>query len=180
MSNTTFREAINGILARLSEQATIYSLVPDKEREEMRYRALVVAYSTAHTESRVAVNNLTRGFMMQSMRRAIERRALVHPSKWDRNQGKGKTRLRWADYPAKARFARALSGYSLGPDAVCLDVHMLRLPVGKRPRNAYQQWAKWFRVYRDTYGEDRARWAIDWHRRLLDHVALIPGIYIEE
>ena len=176
-----FSDALRGILSRLSEQRTIYSLVSDDAREEMRLRALTVAYSTAHTESRVAANNLARGFMMSGARTAVARRALVHPDEWDQNQREnGRITLRWDRSTAKARFARALSGYSLGPDAVCLDTHMLKLPIRQRPRTAYQQWGAWFRFYRQLYGTDRALWCIDWHRRLLDHIALIPGIYVGE
>ena len=175
-----FRDEVNQILGRLSEQLSIYALASDAERAEMRLRALTVAYATAHTESGVAAQNLARGFAMRSARVAVERRAPLDPVEWDRNQYNGGTRIvwRWASGTAKARFSRALCGFSAGPDAVCLDVHMLRLPEHRRPRNAYQQWAKWFRVYKREYGVERALWCLDWHRRLLDYCALVPNVYI--
>lgn len=176
-----FREEVNHILARLSEQATVYATAPESDREEMRLRALTCAYATAHTESRVAAQNLARGFIMRSGRVAIERRWQVPPESGDQNQREGKRiKWNWARNTAKARFARALCGYSLGADAVCLDVHMLRLAPHRRPRNAYQQWARWFRVYKREYGLERALWCLDWHRRLLDYCALVPGVSIGE
>lgn len=177
----TFRDEVNKILSRLSDQATLYTSSEPAEREAMQYRALVCAYSTAHTESRVAAQNLAKGFMMRSGRIAVDERTPLHPKEWDQNQRQGgRIVKRWARFTAKARFARALCGYSLGSDAVCLDVHMLRLPIRKRPKNAYQQWAKWFRTYKKEYGLDRALWCLDWHRRLLDYIALVPGIEIGE
>jgi hypothetical protein len=184
LSRDKFRVYVRGILSRLCEQANIYALKSSEEQEAMRHRALIVAYTTAHTESRVAAQKLSRGLLMRSGRIAVERRILVNAGEWDKDQRKPKPRNgilhRWARYPAKARFARALCGYSIGPDAVCLDTHMLRLTPDKRPRNAYQQWSKWFWVYRAQYGDDRAQWCIDWHHRLLDYIALVPDIYIGE
>ena len=181
MSTPNFRVALATLIGRLHAQREIYREGKDVDgRAEMRRKALTIAYSTAHTESRVAAQNLEKQFMMRSARVAIERRSDVDPAQWDRRQGKGKTALRWNEFPAKARFARALSGISLGADAVCLDTHMLKLPVRRRPRSAVAQWRKWFRVYLDLYGIDRALWCLDWHTRCLDWIAGFPGVRIGE
>jgi hypothetical protein len=175
-----FHVELARVIRRLREQHECYRALPEETRAEMRRRALTVAYSTAHTESRVAAQNLERQFMIYSARVAIERRTPVAPEQWDKRQGKGRTALRWNEFPAKARFARALAGVTLGASAVCLDVHMLRLPARQRPRSAVEQWRRWFRVYRETYGEERALWCLDWHFRCLDWIAGFPGVRIGE
>ena len=175
MPSESLKVSIGNILARLEEQAETYKIIPEDEKREFEHRALTCAYVTAHTESREAARRLANGDLMRGTRTAIERRSKVTPDKWDE-----KNKLRWHRHTAKARFARALSGFSLGADAVCLDTHMLALPKARQPKSAVEQWSSWFVVYSERYGEDRAEWCIDWHRRLLDYIAGVPSVYIGE
>jgi hypothetical protein len=168
---------IQDVLNRLDEQYQLYQIADEPRRSMMRQRALKVAYTMAHTEARVAAENLVRDTMLPDCRTALERRLPYPPEEWDRDQKSHG--WKWSRYPVKARMARALCGFSLGSDAVCVDLHMERLPKHRQPRDARDQWAKWFAVYRQRYGEERYQWVLDWHYRLLRWVAgeeVSPGL----
>jgi hypothetical protein len=78
----------------------------------------------------------------------------------------------WGVNP-KSCFARALCGYSVGKDGVCVDRHLERMELS--PQDAVQQWREWFRLYESMYGPGESMLCVRWHVELLNWIAGLGG-----
>lgn len=146
---------VDRCLDRLAEQGSIYWTTPTIRRK-MRLRALFTAAMTLNATAVWTAKLLVRGtFSMSTQSIFFRRRFRMYPAEWGAN--------------AKSCFARALSGYSLGADGVCIDRHLERL--GLAPKDAPEQWAHWFRLYESMYGPGETVLCVRWHVELLDWIA---------
>ena len=150
------REEIQRCLGRLDGQAVIYAGSPSRVQRRMRVRGLLVAAFTLNATAIWTAKLLQRGtFSMVTQVLFFKKRWRQDPKDWGVN--------------AKSCFARALSGYSIGKDAVCIDRHLER--VKSEPPNAAAQWEDWFRIYERLYGPGEAILCARWHVALLDWIA---------
>lgn len=143
-------------LARLDGQAAIYRSSPQAIQRRMRVRALFVAALTLNATAIWTARLLERGRCSMSSQRLFFRK------RWRREAGE------WGD-TAKSAFARALSGFSLGADGVCVDRHLARLKLV--PSGAPEQWKEWFAIYQRLYGPGEMSLCARWHGELLDWIA---------
>jgi len=147
-------------LARLEDQSKIYESRSAASRWKMRTRALFVAAFTLNATAIWTAKLLTKGtFSMVTQFRFFKKRWRLDPVEWGQN--------------AKSCFARALSGHSVGQDAVCVDRHLQRMDL--LPKNAAEQWRDWFRIYESLYGPGEAALCIRWHVEVLDWIAMLRG-----
>ncbi len=144
-------------LTHLEEQSRIYAAAEPFAKGKMQARALMVCAYTLNATAIWTAKLLERGrFSMRTQKLFFKKRWHQHPSVW------GKT--------AKSCFARALCGYDIGQDGVCVDRHLER--TGSKPKSAVEQWREWFRLYESMYGPGEAAHCIRWHVELLDWIAL--------
>lgn len=149
-------EEIGSCIGRLERQAEIYMARSDSERRRMETRGLFTAAMTLNATAVWTAKLLIRGtFSMISQVRFFRKRLRRPPGEW-------------GDTP-KSAFARALSGYSIGPDGVCVDRHLERSNL--LPENAAGQWRHWFRLYESMYGPGETVGCVKWHKELLDWIA---------
>jgi hypothetical protein len=148
---------IDRCLGRLSDQAAIYGSHGPKVQRIMRTRALFVAALTLNATAVWTAMMVARGSF--SMRTQV----LFFRKRW--RQGAGE----WGEN-AKSCFARALSGYSIGQDGVCVDRHLERMGIA--PADAAAQWSDWFRLYESLYGPGETVLCVRWHVELLDWIAI--------
>jgi len=140
---------------RLLAQARIYEGSSIRKRLRMETRALMVAALTLNATAVWTAKLLEQGrFSMKTQRLFFGKRWRKPPFSW------GET--------AKSALARALSGYSLGGDAVCIDRHLSRLEIA--PEDAPAQWRAWFALYEELYGPGEARLCTLWHIRVLEWI----------
>ena len=143
-------------LRRLTRQKAIYRASDPKARRRMRVRGLFVAALTLNATAVWTAKLMERGtFAMSSQTLFFKKRWRQSPKVWGDN--------------AKSCFARALSGYSIGRDAVCIDRHLERMSLA--PKDASAQWKDWFRLYESMYGPGETILCIRWHIQLLDWIA---------
>ena len=141
---------------RLRRQPSIYSKVNAVQKKEMQERALTVSALTLNASLVWTAKLLARGtFSMITQRKFFEKRVDQHLTEW------GET--------AKSCFARALCGYSIGSDSVCIDRHLERM--GYWPKNAVDQWEEWFRIYERLYGAGETMCCVRWHVDLLNWIS---------
>ncbi len=144
-------------LTRLRKQPGIYKATDDYDRWRMQVRALELAACTLNATAIWTAKLIMRDdFAMSTQRLFFGKRWLYHPSVWG--------------ITAKSCFARALCGYDIGQDGVCVDRHLER--TGSKPKSAVDQWQEWFRLYESMYGPGEAAYCIRWHVELLDWIAL--------
>jgi len=144
-------------IGRLTRQPFFYKFKDALGRRKMRARALMLCAFTLNATAIWTAKLLTRGtFSMRTQRAFFRKRWRQHPSEW------GKT--------AKSCFARALCGYDIGKDGVCVDRHLER--TAHVPIDAETQWREWFRLYEAMYGPGEAMACIQWHVEVLDWIAL--------
>lgn len=149
-------EAQNICIDRLKAQAEIFGSATGPIQRRMLVRGLVIAAFTLNATAIWTAKLLYRGrFSMTTQRKFFQKRWKDPPGVWGEN--------------AKSCFARALAGYSIGHDSVCIDRHLKR--VESTPKDAPEQWSVWFRTYQTLYGPGEARACIEWHTELLDWVA---------
>lgn len=149
-------EEIDSCILRLERQTEIYLEKSDFERRRMETRGLFTAAMTLNATAVWTAKLLVRGtFSMISQTRFFRNRLKKSPADWGAS--------------AKSCFARALSGYSIGPDGVCVDRHLERTNLA--PENAAGQWREWFRLYESIYGPGEAVGCVKWHKELLDWIA---------
>lgn len=150
-------DAVNSCLERLRRQPEMYKQASHLDQKKMQCRALNLAAVTLKTTAILTAKLLQRGtFSMITQRRFFWKRWRRHPDDWGAN--------------AKSCFARALSGYSIGADAVCIDRHLERLGIA--PVDAPDQWKRWFDIYETMYGAGEAGACVLWHADALDWIAL--------
>lgn len=150
-------DEIDNCLLRLCHQAKLYQLQEEPARRKMRVRALAVAAFTLNATAIWTAKLLMKGkFSMRTQRAFFRKRWRLDPKDW------GKT--------AKSCFARALCGYSIGADGVCVDRHLQRMDLS--PKSAVEQWRDWFRLYESMYGPGEAILCIQWHVKLLDWIGM--------
>lgn len=148
---------VNACLKRLRRQAGIYKQASKSNKKKMQLRALLLAAFTLKATAIWTAKLLHRGtFSMVTQRRFFWKRWRKDPSEWGSN--------------AKSCFARALSGFSIGADSVCIDRHLERMESA--PENAEAQWKEWFDIYERLYGPGEANACILWHVEVLDWIAL--------
>lgn len=151
-------EEILKCLRRLALQAEIYRAGTLKVRRRMRARALMVAALTLNATAVWTAKLLMQGkFSMRTQRAFFKKRWNLDPKQW------GPT--------AKSCFARALCGYSVGADGVCVDRHLERMDLF--PKDAAEQWRDWFRLYESMYGPGETVLCVRWHVELLDWIAMM-------
>lgn len=144
-------------MTRLSDQAEIYKSHCPLDQWKMRIRGLYTAALTLNATAIWTAKLLHRGKVsMVTQVRFFQKRWRANPDDWGTN--------------AKSCFARALSGYSIGRDAVCIDRHLERM--GLSPRTAAAQWKHWFRIYESLYGPGETVLCVRWHVELLDWIAM--------
>lgn len=149
---------IDACIERLRDQASLYLANDARLKRRMRIRALFTAALTLNATAVWTARLLSRGtFAMVTQRRFFMKRFRLDPKEW------GPT--------AKSCFARALSGFSLGPDGVCIDRHLQRMAIS--PADAVEQWRDWFRLYESLYGPGETVLCVRWHVELLDWIALM-------
>jgi hypothetical protein len=143
-------------LERLRRQVWLYWFGSRQKKRQMQIRAL---YMTALTLNATAIGTaiaLGRGrLVMKTSRLFFLARWKKAPENWGRS--------------AKGCFARALSGFGIRKDGVCIDRHLERLGVVLR--DAPSQWLAWFRVYEQFYGQGETAACIRWHVEVLDWIA---------
>lgn len=145
-------------IERLSGQVLIYKAGTILMRRKMRTRALLVAALTLNATAIWTAKLLMKGtFSMRTQRAFFKKRWRLEAKEW------GPT--------AKSCFARALCGYSIGIDGVCVDRHLQRMEL--LPKDASEQWRDWFRLYESMYGPGETVLCVRWHVELLDWIALI-------
>jgi hypothetical protein len=150
-------EEIWKCMGRLAVQAELYKTATMLIRRRMRVRALVVAALTLNATAVWTAKLLMQGkFSMRTQRAFFRKRWRLDPKDW------GPT--------AKSCFARALCGYSVGVDGVCVDRHLQRMELF--PKDAAEQWQDWFRLYQSMYGPGEAVLCVRWHVELLDWIAV--------
>lgn len=150
------REETKKCMDRLSEQAVLYELASDSVRRKMRVRALLVAAFTLNATAIWTAKLLAQGkFSMVTQVKFFKKRWKLDPKGWGEN--------------AKSCFARALSGYSIGKNAVCVDRHLERMELN--PKNAAAQWRHWFRLYESMYGPGETVLCVRWHIGILDWIS---------
>lgn len=142
-------------LHRLAVQEQLYRQSDPTGLWRMRVRGLYVAAGTLNATAITTAKMVQRGHLsMITQRRFFWKRWRLDPQDW------GGT--------AKSCFARALSGVSVGQDAVCVDRHLERMGIA--PKNAAEQWSEWFRLYESMYGPGEAMLCVRWHIELLDWI----------
>lgn len=147
---------IDSCVSRLERQAEIYGARSDSERRRMETRGLFTAAMTLNATAIWTAKLLLRGtFSMVSQCRFFRKRWRRPAADWGPS--------------AKSCFARALSGYSIAQDAVCIDRHLERTNLA--PENAAGQWRGWFRLYESMYGPGETVGCVKWHKDLLDWIA---------
>jgi hypothetical protein len=152
------REEIDKCLRRLADQPEIYESCAAMARRRMQVRALFVSAFTLNATAIWTAKLLLRGvFSMVTQRRFFRKRWRLKPAEWGEN--------------AKSCLARALCGYSLGKDGVCVDRHLERMNLA--PQDATAQWRDWFRLYGSMYGPGEAAFCARWHVGCLDWVAML-------
>lgn len=150
------REELDLCMNRLDLQAKLYASSSKQAKRRMRVRALFTAALTLNATAVWTAKLILRGnFSMSSQRVFFVRRWRMDPALWGQNP--------------KSCFARALCGYSLGADAVCVDRHLERMDLA--PSSAAQQWMDWFRLYESMYGPGETLLCARWHIHLLDWIA---------
>lgn len=150
-------EEIGKCMERLAAQAELYKAATVLIRRRMRVRALVVAALTLNATAVWTAKLLMQGkFSMRTQRAFFRKRWKLDPKDW------GPT--------AKSCFARALCGYSVGADGVCVDRHLQRMDL--LPKDAAEQWRDWFRLYESMYGPGETVLCVRWHVELLDWIAV--------
>jgi hypothetical protein len=153
-------EEIDKCIRRLADQVELYQTGTPSTRRRMRVRALVVAALTLNATAVWTAKLLMQGkFSMRTQRAFFRKRWRLDPKEW------GVT--------AKSCFARALCGYSVGADGVCVDRHLQRM--GLVPIDAAAQWRDWFRLYESMYGPGETVLCVRWHIELLDWIAMLGG-----
>jgi len=149
-------EELGLCLSRLDLQERLYALASAPAQRRMRIRGLFTAALTLNATAVWTAKLLLRGgFSMSSQRIFFQRRWRLDPKEWGSNP--------------KSCFARALCGYSVGQDGVCVDRHLERMELA--PANAAQQWRDWFRLYESMYGPGETTLCARWHINLLDWIA---------
>ena len=150
-------EEIRKCLSRLADQAELYKAGTVSIRRRMRVRALMVASLTLNATAVWTAKLLMQGkFSMRTQRAFFRKRWKLDPKEW------GPT--------AKSCFARALCGYSVGSDGVCVDRHLERMDL--LPKDAAEQWRDWFRLYESMYGPGETVLCVRWHVEILDWIAV--------
>lgn len=150
-------DALDACLERLRRQPRMYKQASQLDRKKMQCRALFLSTFTFNSTIILTAKALRTGkFRMTSQRQFFGTRWRQSPDKWGKKP--------------KSCFSRALCGYSIGADAVCVDRHLER--VGDIPVDAPDQWRKWFEVYETMYGAGEAGACILWHIDALDWIAL--------
>ncbi len=148
---------LDACCARLRKQAVYHKMAPKKRKRYMEVRGLLTAAFTLNATAIWTAKLLARGaFSMRTQRLIFKKRWRQSPKEWGAN--------------AKSCFARALCGYSIGSDSVCIDRHLERM--GSVPPDAEGQWREWFRLYESMYGPGEMIACADWHVRVLDWIAL--------
>ena len=143
--------------ARLRAQPRYHDAENERRRRSMQLRGLLIAAFTLKATAIWTAKLLTRGtFSMRTQRAFFRKRWRLSPGVWGAN--------------AKSCLARALCGYSIGSDAVCIDRHLSRMR--SQPTDAEGQWREWFRLYESMYGPGETIACVRWHIGLLDWVAL--------
>ncbi len=151
------REEVMTCLVRLRKQTGFYWEADPLSQAKMRVRGLYTAALTLNATAVWTAKLLQRGKVsMVTQVRFFQKRWRLDPADWGTN--------------AKSCFARALSGYSIGRDGVCIDRHLERMKSA--PRNAEAQWEEWFRLYESLYGPGETALCTRWHVDLLDWIAL--------
>lgn len=152
--------AVRHCLARLRRQPILYRSYPHELKRMMLVRGLFFAAFTLNATAIWTAKLLHRGtFSMITQKRFFYKRWRLDPEEWGMN--------------AKSCFARALAGYSIGKDGVCVDRHLERLNL--QPTNAVKQWADWFRLYESMYGPGETILCVRWHVESLDWIAGLRG-----
>lgn len=151
-------EDVAKCMNRLAGQAELYKAGTALVRRRMRVRALIVAALTLNATAVWTAKLLMQGkFSMRTQRAFFRKRWKLDPKDW------GPT--------AKSCFARALCGYSVGADGVCVDRHLQRMDLV--PKDAAEQWRHWFRLYESMYGPGETMLCVRWHIELLDWIATL-------
>jgi hypothetical protein len=154
------REEIDRCLRRLVHQSEIYDLCAAVTQRRMRVRALFVAAFTLNATAIWTAKLLMKGtFSMITQLKFFRKRWRLDPEEWGAN--------------AKSCFSRALCGYSIGADGVCVDRHLQRMDLS--PKDAAEQWGDWFRLYESMYGPGETVLCVRWHIELLDWIAMLSG-----
>jgi len=149
---------IEKCMIRLADQVELYKVGTAITQRRMRVRALIVAALTLNATAVWTAKLLMQGkFSMRTQRAFFRKRWKLDPKDW------GPT--------AKSCFARALCGYSVGADGVCLDRHLQRMDL--LPKDAAEQWRDWFRLYESMYGPGETVLCVRWHIELLDWIAVL-------
>lgn len=152
------REEIQKCLGRLSSQPELYKALSGVAQKRMLVRGLFVAAFTLNATAIWTAKLLVSGrFSMSTQKLFFKKRWRLDPKEWGAN--------------AKSCFARALSGYSIGKDGVCVDRHLERM--GIVPKDASAQWEDWFRLYESMYGPGEVILCARWHIELLDWIAML-------
>lgn len=150
-------KGVDSCCARLRRQVDFHRKATKNQKRLMEVRGLVTAAFTLNATAIWTAKLLLRGtFSMRTQRLFFKKRWGIKPSDWGKN--------------AKSCFARALCGYSIGSDSVCIDRHLER--IGSVPADAEAQWREWFRLYESMYGPGETLACVGWHVRLLDWIAL--------
>lgn len=150
------KEETGKCMGRLAYQADLYKSGDARLQRRMRIRALFTAALTLNATAVWTARLLARGtFSMITQSRFFWKRWKLDPKEWGQN--------------AKSCFARALCGYSVGKDAVCIDRHLERM--GLSPEDAAGQWLDWFRLYESLYGPGEKLLCVKWHVGLLDWIS---------
>ncbi len=143
--------------ARLRKQAVYHKRATKNRKRRMDVRGLLTGAFTLNATAIWTAKLLARGaFSMRTQRLFFRKRWRQSPKEWGEN--------------AKSCFARALSGYSIGSDSVCIDRHLER--TGSVPPDAEGQRREWFRLYESMYGPGEMIACAGWHVGVLDWVAL--------
>lgn len=149
-------ERIEACLDRLRRQVALYWFAGPRTRRRMECRALFLTALTLNATAIWTTRLLERGrFVMRTHR-------LFFGARWRKSPGE------WGS-SAKGCFARALSGFGIGADSVCIDRHLGRM--GIKLSDAPSQWRAWFRVYAQFYGQGETALCIRWHVLALDWIA---------
>jgi len=147
-------------LERLAEQEELYARASDHERRRMKVRGLFTAALTLNATAVWTTKLLLRGvFSMSTQEIFFRTRWRQDPKEWGQNP--------------KSCFARALCGYSIGKDGVCIDRHLER--TESAAPTAAAQWREWFELYQSMYGPGETALCLKWHVELMDWIALRRG-----
>lgn len=153
---TLSKSAIEECLERLVVQRGLHWGSSWVAARRMRVRALFVSAMTLNSTAIWTAKLVSRGFFaMETQRKFFLARIRKDPGEWGEN--------------AKSAFARALSGYSLGHDAVCIDRHLERMELA--PEDAPAQWRAWFQLYESMYGPGETIACARWHVEILDWIS---------